>query len=347
MQALCVQAAGLVTAVGLDSRSTCAAIRCAIDNFQETRFIDRGGEWQIAAQVPWGTESGGRGKLIDMAARAVAEALAQAPGLDSAQLVLLLGIAEHERPGRLPNLDASLLRDLQASLGLRFHASSSVIPRGRVSGAVALLNARKLIYEQGHRHVLVAGVDSFLNALTLAAYDEADRLLTSQNSNGFIPGEGASAILLSAPIASDEPQLACIGLGFGVESATVTAERVALRAEGLTRALRNALTEANCSVEHFDCRLTDISGEQYYFKEAALLMSRNLRARKESFPLVHPADCIGECGAAIGPALLAIALTAARKKYAEGPNVLCHLGNDAGQRAVALLSYQIIGPARS
>src|SRR5690606_11086153 len=99
------------------------------------------------------------------------EALHGTPGVDPQKTPLLLGVAEQERPGRLDGLGIELLHAIEAELGLSFHPSSSVIARGRVSGAVALLNARKLIYQGGHRHVLIAGVDSFLSAPTLAAFE--------------------------------------------------------------------------------------------------------------------------------------------------------------------------------
>ena len=340
MTPLCIVGSGMVSAVGLSAPASCAAIRCAIDNFQETRFIDRGGEWLIAASVALEQPWRGRIKLIKMAARAIAEALHSTPGLNPHDTPLLLGLAEAERPGRLEGLDKGLLHAIEDELGLRFHPSSNVIVRGRVSAAVALLNARTLIHQAGHHHVLVAGVDSFLSAPTLAAFEERQRLLTSQNSNGFIPGEGASAVVLASPLGSAGPQLTCIGLGFGMEKATVEAEDIPLRAEGLTQAVRAALSEAGCGLEQMDYRLTDLSGEQYYFKEASLALGRSLRVRKEFFHLWHPADCIGEVGAAIGPVMLAVALAASRKGYGEGPNIFCHLGNDAGERAVALLSYQ-------
>lgn len=345
MNALSIIGSGMVSAVGLSAPASCAAIRCAIDNFQETRFIDRAGEWLMAASVPLEQPWRGRTKLIKMAARAIAEALHSTPGLAPEQTPLLLGLAEGERPGRLKDLDRTLLHAIEDELGLRFHPASSIIVHGRVSAAVALLEARKLLYQGGHRHVLVAGVDSFLSAATLTAFEQRERLLTSQNSNGFIPGEGAAAVVLAAPVASEQPQLLCIGLGFGMEKATVEAEDLPLRADGLTQAVRAALGEAGCGLEQMDYRLTDISGEQYYFKEASLALSRNLRVRKEFFHLWHPADCIGEVGAAIGPAMLAVALAASRKGYGEGPKIFCHLGNDAGQRAVALLSYQTVRAA--
>ncbi len=341
-QPLAILGAGMVSAVGLSAAASCAAIRCSIDNFQDSRFIDRGGEWQLAASVPLEQPWLGRSKLIKMAARAIGEALHSVPGVDPASLPLLLGLAESERPGRLDGLDMSLLHDIEAELGVRFHPASSVIVRGRVSAAVAMLNARKLVHEGGHARVLVAGVDSFLLPKTLSVYEERERLLTSLNSNGFIPGEGAAAVLLGAPLAQEQPQLLCVGLGFGMELATIDSENLPLRAEGLTQATRAALAEAGCGLEDMDYRLTDLSGEQYYFKEASLVLSRALRVRKEFFHLWHPADCIGEVGAAIGPAMLAVALAASRKQYGEGTNIFCHLGNDAGQRAVALLSYQTV-----
>ncbi|KHK66365.1 beta-ketoacyl synthase N-terminal-like domain-containing protein [Pseudomonas frederiksbergensis] len=345
MTTLCIIGSGMISAVGLSAPAGCAAIRCAIDNFQETRFIDRAGEWIIGASVPLEQPWRGRTKLIKMASRAIAEALQSVPGVDPEKIPLLLGVAEAERPGRLNGLDRELLRDIETELGRRFHPDSNIIPRGRVSAAVALLDARRLIHQGGHCHVLVAGVDSLLCGPTLAAFEQRERLLTSENSNGFIPGEGAAAVVLAAPVSDETPQLTCIGLGFGLEPATVQSLDLPLRAEGLTQAVRAALGEAGCGLEQMDYRLADISGEQYYFKEASLALSRSLRVRKEFFHLWHPADCIGEVGAAIGPVMLAVALAASRKGYGEGPNVFCHLGNDAGERAAALLSYRTVRAA--
>ncbi|MFS6902090.1 hypothetical protein ABMZ12_14800, partial [Pseudomonas aeruginosa] len=60
-QVLSIVASGMVSAVGLSAPASCAAIRCALDNFQETRFIDQGGEWLLAASVPLEQPRGGGG----------------------------------------------------------------------------------------------------------------------------------------------------------------------------------------------------------------------------------------------------------------------------------------------
>jgi 3-oxoacyl-[acyl-carrier-protein] synthase-1 len=88
-----------------------------------------------------------------------------------------------------------------------------------------------------------------------------------------------------------------------------------------------------------DYRITDISGEQYYFKEAALALSRILRQRKEEFDIWHPAECIGETGAATGIAILAVAAAACRMAYSPGPSVLSHCANDSGRRSAAILRF--------
>jgi len=136
--------------------------------------------------------------------------------------------------------------------------------------------------------------------------------------------------------------LLCSGLGLAMESVTVDTE-APFRADGLVGAIKSALLDAKCEMDDLDFRITDVSGEQYYFKEAALALTRTLRTRKENFYIWHPADCIGEVGAAIGPTLLSVALAGSQKAYTYGNNMLCHLGNDGGQRSAAILNYQGVG----
>jgi 3-oxoacyl-[acyl-carrier-protein] synthase-1 len=322
---------GLVTGVGLDAPSTCAAIRCAIDAFDETRFMDAGGEWIMGCEVPLEQPWRGKAKLIRMAAKALRETLDQAPDIVPEQTPLLLCLAETERPGRVIDDDNRFFFELCAELGLEFHPKSRVIPQGHVSIGAALVQARKLISAGVAKQVLVAATDSLLVAPTLAAYEAKDRLLTSQNSNGFIPGEAGAALLVTAAGSSTGPQLLCTGIGSGIEPATVESEEP-LRADGLVAAFRAALVDAGRDMGDMDFRITDVAGEQYHFKEASLALSRTLRKRKEEFDIWHPADCVGEVGAGAGVIALAVGAYAAAKDYSKGRGVLFHFGNDDGKR---------------
>ena len=213
-----------------------------------------------------------------------------------------------------------------------------------LGGANALGAARQFIYEQNIPLCLIAGVDSLLVAGTLAAYEEKARLLTSQNSNGFIPGEAGAAILVGPPSASNSKSttgdLLCLGIGQGLEKATVDSEEP-LRGDGLVQAIKAALAEAGCSMGAMDFRITDISGEQYGFKEATLALNRSLTEyKKENIGIWNPADCIGDVGVASGLAMFSVCLQAAKKAYALGKNVLCHLSNTDQSRAAIVLAHK-------
>jgi 3-oxoacyl-[acyl-carrier-protein] synthase I len=333
---LAIHATGLVTSVGLGAPASCAAMRAKISNPSETRFISSVGEWILAHQVTLEKPWRGMRRLERMAAMAVQEAMAEVPTAKWGGIPLLLCVAERERPGRMEALDDKLLVDIMRAMDVRFAPASSVIGQGRVSVAVALAHARVLV-RQGFEHVLIAATDSLLSWPTLRHYEQCDRLLTQANSNGFMPGEGAGALLVGRHSGEGE-RLFCSGIGFGIEGSHVDSDQP-LRADGLTFAIRNALAEAGCEMDDMDYRITDLSGEQYYFKEAALALSRTLRRRKEEFELWHPAECVGEAGAMAGAAVVALADAACRKGYTKGHNILAHMAGDTGQRAALVLRF--------
>ncbi len=336
MQALSVLASGMVTGVGLNAPATCAAIRAALDNFEETRFMDKGGEWIIGCQVPLEQPWRGRKKLLHLVVPAIQECLSEFKKIPPEHIPIFLCVAEKERPGRLAGLDAEFFEEVQTELGLRFHPESTLIAGGHVGGVLAVKKARDLIYNQRAPMCLIAGVDSFLVGPTLAAYEEKDRLMTSKNSNGFIPGEAGCAVMLGPSNFTPKAQLFCLGIGFGKEKATIDSEEP-LRADGLVAAFKAVLNDSGCTMDDVDFRITDISGEQYHFKEASLAASRTIRNLKPEFDLWHPADCIGEVGAAIVPCVFGVALAATRKNYLLGKGMLCHFGNDSGERAAMIL----------
>lgn len=340
-QPVAITAVGMVTGVGLDAAASCAAIRCAIDNFQETRFIDDGGEWIMGCEVPLEQPWRGKTKLLKLAAMAIRECLEDHGQIKPEQAPLLLCLPETERPGRVLTDDNAFFFELQQELGMQFHAKSRVIAMGRVSAGVALQHTRKLLQAGTARQVIIAAADSLLVGATLTAFMEREYVLTSRNSDGFIPGEAGAAVVVEPVYRRPEPQLICTGIGFGVETAHVDAEEP-LRAEGLTAAIRGALAEAGCELNDLDFRLTAISGKQYYFKEDALFIGRILRKHKERFDIWHPADCIGETGSAIGLALLIIAKAACAKQYADGPRILIHAGNDDGRRTALVLMWRTL-----
>lgn len=334
---IAIRRAGLVTSVGLSAAASSAAIRAKLTHPSPTRVTDSRGDWIVAHQVAFDTTCRGLDRLTHLAARVVEECMIDEPRVQWAEIPLLLCVAEPQRPGRIEGLDDRLFVDLQQRLNASFAPESAVVAHGRVAAAVALAQAHRLIHEHRHPQVVIAAVDSLIGWATLSRYDRDERLLAPFNSNGFMPGEAAGAVLVSA--ASKMAQMQCWGVGFGMEPAHVESG-LPLRGDGLTSAIKEALRQAGREMHQINYRVTDLSGEQYYFKEAALALLHTLRQRTESFDLWHPAECIGEVGAAAGIATLVVATVASQKGYGPGPDVLAHWANDEGQRAAAVLHWQ-------
>ncbi|HET7795843.1 MAG TPA: hypothetical protein VFL64_20820 [Rhizobacter sp.] len=337
--ALAIQATGLVTPVGPTAPLSCAAFRAKLTNPTPTRFLDSDGlpimAHQVELDMPWR----GIPKLARMAAMSIEEALQAVPREEWGQLPLLLCVAERERVGRIAGLDDALYAEIEQLLGVRFATGSMVVPHGRVGVAVALSQARVLLGgPKPPPRVLVASADSLLVWPTLDHFDLAGRLLAAHNSNGFIPGEAAGALLVARPTPGAS-ELLCSGIGFAREPAHIDSE-APLRADGLSEAIRASLGDAHCEMHDMDFRITDLSGEQYYFKEATLALSRTLRRLKDEFDIWHPAECTGEAGASAGTTVISLAREACRKGYARGHRILAHWSNDGGQRAAVTLHYQ-------
>lgn len=337
-RAIAVERVGLVTPVGLTAEGSCAAFRARMAAPSDLGLRGADGRRLLGHRVPLPATPEPLERLAQMLQPAVEEALAGVPRAAWAQWPLLLCVAEKDRPGRIAGLDDELLRRLEQGLGVSFAAGSGTVAFGRVGVAAALRRARALLEDGTLPGVVVAAADSLLTEAAAARFGLEDRLLTRRNSNGFMLGEGAGALRLVRDDGRAGVCL-CTGLGFAVEPAPLGSEQP-LRAEGLTQAVRQALADAGQEIHALDFRVTDNAGEQYYFKESALALSRTMRQRKAEFDLWHPAECVGEAGAASGVIVIAAAEAACRKAYAPGPRVLAHWANDAGERAALVMEYR-------
>lgn len=337
---LSIAAAGIVSAVGFNGAASLAALRAGISGVAAEPLWDvEAGAYLRAARVDLPQWWEGLGKLVELAAPAIGECLEAALPADPRQVPVLLCTAAEGRVDRLEGAPDDVLRAIGARLNLRLHDASRTIARDQAAVGVALLLASQLLEHQAVPCCVIAGVDSYLRQPVVDGYVEMRRVMTASNSNGFFPGEAGSAVLVRRSGESGGAELQLLGVGLAQESATIESENP-LQALGLAEAVRQALAQANLAFHEVDYRITDLNGEHYKFKEAALLVGRLMRKRKEErFELWHPIESLGEIGAAIGPVVLARAWHAARERYAPGPTVLCHFGSDAGERAAAVLRY--------
>ncbi len=326
--------ASLVCPVGYSAASACAALRAGIAGFSETGYRDGHGEPIVGARVEaLLPELRGRDRLIALgqfAFDAIEPELAAR--LPWGRMPLILCSREAERPGaRLAGLVTQLRFPRDACFeGLHTaHAAG-----GAVSAIQALAIARSLLDDDAVPACLILGIDSLIDARTLSWLDQTHRLKTSARTDGVIPGEAACLMVASKARWSDAA--VCVqGIGIAAEPATVFNEKP-FRAEGMKAALHGALQEAGIAMHDVDFRLSDAAGESYAFEELVLAQTRLMRKVRPSQPLWHPADCVGDCGAAAGLIQWAWAGQAFRRGYAPGPVAALHSNSPFGLRAAAV-----------
>jgi len=341
MVSLVVRASGLVTAVGFNAPASLAAMRAGLSGIKASHLWDASsGEYLKAARVALPHWWDGLGKLAELVAPAIGECLEAAALAPGDNIPLLLCIAEPSRPGREEGLEDHFVAEVESRLEVRFHPATRLISRGQASVAFALQEARRILSTQQVPCCIIAGVDSLLSPKAVRTYADRRRVLSPDNSNGFIPGEAGCALLIAPAGRQPGGELRLIGLGISHEKATIDSEEP-LRGDGLTTAVKHALKEAGLTLFEVDWRLTDLNGEHYKFKEAAFVAARLQRKAKEvPFDMWHPIEYLGEVGAAIGPISLAWALHAGQKRYAPGEVALCHFGSDDGARAALVVKYE-------
>lgn len=318
---------GMVTAVGLDAPSSCAAMRARLDGFQETRFLALGGNWLVGAPVPLPRAWLGEKRLAHMAAAAICEAFAPVPeARGSAALILCL--AEEDRPGRLSTDPSRLTARIAEITGFAF-PHTLVVARGRPSGHAALDQARRLLSDRTSSYVMICGVDSYLTGRTISHYIAEHRLLTPDNPNGFVPGEAASAILCARPGSGGSLRVA--GLGLAREPAYIyNKEDLPFRADGMTSAYQAAFAEAGCRHSDIVLKIGDLPSESFWFKQTALAMMRTQRELTDVQPIWAVAASLGNIGAAAVPLMLGWAFTAGQKRYGPKGRFLVEASADDG-----------------
>jgi len=312
-----VTATGMVCSVGLNAAAACAAMRAGIANFAELPYHDNQGEPIIGAMVPGLARTFKREEhLIEILAMALVDCLQKKTLGPSADIPLLVSLAEPERPGGCAGLADSIIGRLQNKLNINFHPDlSQTIQKGHTGGFDALRTARKLLQHW--------------------------RLKTDENSDGVIPGEAAAAVLLQRQAEPDiKIGVRITGLGFGYEKANVLSEEPLLGL-GLTEATRGALVGAGIKMHEIDFRISDVTGESYGFKEQALVIARLLRVhREEGLPIWHCSENSGDSGASAGISQLVVAFHAFLKGYAPGDRAMCCTSAVPGERAVAVIERQ-------
>lgn len=328
---------GMVCAVGANAESSCAAMRAGVDGFQELPYVDNSGEPIIGAFVPDLDFSLKREqRLLELLCLSLQDCMSKCSGQVWGNVPLIVCLADSAQPTTISGLQEHMISDVQKSLEVKFNRGhSQTVCTGHTGGIRAMQIARQ-IFDSGMDYCLVCGVDSLVNARTLHWLNQSWRLKTFENSDGAIPGEAAAAVLLRRTASDSGDDVKVSGLGFGVEQVNVLSEEPLLGL-GLADAARAALADAKLEMHEIDFRIADVTGESYGFKEQELALQRVMLKVRESLPLWHCSDTIGDTGAASAICQLVSSYYAFTKSYAPGHRSVQFASSVNGDRAVAVV----------
>ena len=345
-----IVALGANTPVGRDTASSAAAVRAGICGFQEhPSMVDSAGEPMVVAMAD-GLDPGlpCEQRLLALLWPVLDEVLRRFTAPDTgrplhglARCALALALPA-PRPGHPPGLAQAVLDGVT-----RRHANTFSLAATFASGhAAGLLGLRAAVakFQRGELDACVlAGVDSYLNPLSLEWLESCDQLHGAgerRNAWGLVPGEGAGAlVLMRCGMALDRgwPILSVVlGTGRADEPHRIKTPGVCL-GEGLTRAVHEALLALPEGARVSDI-YGDLNGEPYRADEYGFTSTRSLPLLASPSDIVTAADCWGDMGAAGGVLHLVLATVAGRKRHANGPLSLVWASSEGGERAAALIA---------
>lgn len=334
---------GAQTAIGRSVWSSAAAVRAGISGFcMHPLAKDAQGQPFQIAMCDWLEPSlHGVDRLEALLLPAIEEA---SDGLTDEGGVSLLLCLSPERPG----MTTSSIDDLAERLRARFRdwlQEVEVVPGGHAAGLLGLQIASARLANGTAGRCMVAAVDSYLSPAILSdleAKGQAHGSGPTNNAWGFVPGEGAAALMLAAidraRSRGDRVLASVLGIGRSFEPMRIRSGSVCI-GEGLARALSQALSGQPSTLQ-LDAVYCDINGEPYRSDEYGFAVLRLPHALGTASDFVAPADCWGDVGTVSSLLGVALASTRFAKRLAVRPQALVWGSSEGGERAAVLLARE-------
>lgn len=347
-----VVSAGMITSVGLSAAETAASVRAGIMRFTSVPWHDHRFEPITLAEVaedglpPLATAlanrtgvSGRQIRLLRLGTLALRECTrAIGPG---GEIGLHLALPESET---LVPLDRpAVLRHFAEQTAGGFDiAQSEALARGRAGGLLAIEQAAQAIEKGTARFALAGGIDTYRDSFVLGTLDIEKRLKSAAHLDGFIPGEGAAFVLLASRTAAKalkvRPLAQITRVSTAYEEGHLYSEQPYL-GEAVSDAVQE-LVAGGAFNEPVEAVYSSMNGENHWAKEWGIAFLRNKAAFAPEHELHHPADCLGDTGAACGPLMVGLAATGLAHKYCRGPS-LVYASSDHGDRAaIGVTAYE-------
>jgi 3-oxoacyl-[acyl-carrier-protein] synthase-1 len=340
---------GMMTPVGLGAYASCAALRAGIVRIRELDVPQgtegRAARLSLVGSPIKGLTDGyfGLGRWVRLAVDGLRDLMANAR-LESEQLSqagIFIGLPAPVWPGSTPErqqqLAARIAQWLQVpGLMSRIH----FYPEGHASALRALEDALTQLRQGRLAMAVVGGLDSLVEPDVLTRLRDMGRLKTDDNPVGFVPGEASAFFLLETPRMAQRRKA---GVMAWLDASRLSHEPVTAASgqpcdgQGLGQAITKTFEALEDRGAGTGLIVNDLNGELFRAEEFSKMVPRALRHLRSSWRLWHPADCIGDTGAASVALSVCIGARALVRGYAATDHVLACASSDEGLRGAVYL----------
>ncbi len=333
---------GMITSVGLNARQIAASVRAGMTRFAASSIYDKQFEPFTMAVLPEDALppltpaldreedlTSRQMRMLRLASCALREAVKKIP--DAKDIPIYLGAPE-PLANRPKPVEEKFFRHLGIQSEVAFNvAESKLFPNGRAAGLMALKEGMLCLASGEKKYVLVGGVDTYLDIYLMGVLDMEDRILGPAVMDGFIPGEGAAFLLLAKSSQKDFAPLATLSpVSTGFEEGHMYSDQP-YRGDGLADVFKNLVSNGKIPAPVHEV-YSAMNGENIWSKEWGVAFLRSREAFAPAHAMHHPADCLGDTGAASGIIFTILAVLGFQKGYRQSP-ALITCSSDFGDRA--------------
>lgn len=335
---LAITGLGAVTAVGHSAPETFAAIRAGIAGFGDHPWFDvetKDPGWDPKEMLTAAMVSTcdpaieGRERLVELSVTALKE-LVRNTSMRRADLdrtALLMALPVDDDVVRGWQLGATFAGELCSRAGLPLLPERHLDQSGHTAVFNLLHHAERLLGTRGISRCILLAAETFHDEARLALLDERFRMRSERAVDGYMPGEGAVAVMIERPDGPHGELARIAGITHGDEPHPLTSE-LSSTGRGLGTVLRALLPNGGGQ----PWLVCDLNGESYRSFEWGLMLTRLSPELDSVARLDHPADCVGDVGAAMGGILLAHCARAFERGYAPNDRALLFAAPDGPAR---------------
>ena len=318
-----ITAMGALTPLGDGAEATCAAIDAGISRVTEHAYFQctpDDPEWDedlplFSATVPTiDPFIDGMERFIELAMPSLSEVIDKSnlKRTDITQTTLYLSLPQVDESTFNIGLAANLLPALCQLTGLSTFQNTKINQQGH-TGVFAHINEAIDTLESGASNFcIVGGVDSYLLDNRLQYLDKSYRIRSERNVDGFIPGEASVMLMLETETTAKARGATILAkitaISEGAETDTISSEKTS-SGSGLSQSIQGILESTN-PANSFKTVYCSLNGESYYAFEWGIQLARLSQVFENLTDLIHPAEYVGDIGAATGGLLVACAANA-------------------------------------